>query len=210
MRFGVPRRTTGNRTPRRHRHGNLEHDAAGAGGAAWPANGETITSSGGRNAMAYHVEVNGVPMWYDERGGGDPLILLHGGLTDSRDFTGNFDALAGRFRLLLPERRGHGHTADVPGPITVEAMAQDTIAFVEKIVGGPVRLAGYSVGAIVALSVAVRRPDLVDRLVLISGAFQHNGVILRPTADAAPPAPLLAAYAEVSPDRKSTRLNSSH
>jgi pimeloyl-ACP methyl ester carboxylesterase len=150
--------------------------------------------------MAGYVEANGLNTWYDERGGGDPLILLHGGLTDSRDFTGNFDALAGRFRLLLPERRGHGHTADVPGPITVEAMAQDTIAFVEKIVGGPVRLAGYSAGAIVALSVAVRRPDLVDRLVLISGAFQHNGVILRPTADAAPPAPLLSAYAEVSPD----------
>jgi len=150
--------------------------------------------------MTGYVEVNGVNTWYDERGDGDPLVLLHGGLTDSRDFTGNLDALAGRFRLLLPERRGHGHTADVSGPITVEAMAQDTIAFVEEIVGRPVRLAGYSAGAIVALWVAVRRPDLVDRLVLISGAFQPKGMILRPTADAPPPAPLLAAYAEVSPD----------
>jgi len=150
--------------------------------------------------MAGYVEVNGVNTWYDERGDGDPLVLLHGALTDSRDFTGSLDALAGRFRLLLPERRGHGHTADVPGPITVEAMAHDTIAFVEKIIGGPVRLAGYSAGAVVALWAAVRRPDLVDRLVLISGAFQPTGMILRPTPDAAPPAALLAAYAEVSPD----------
>ena len=150
--------------------------------------------------MAGYVEANGVNTWYDERGDGDPLVLLHGGLTDSRDFTGNLDALAGRFRLLLPERRGHGHTADMPGPITVEAMAQDTIAFVEQMAHGPVRLAGYSAGAIVALRVAVRRPDLVDRLVLISGAFDPDGLILRPTADAPPPAPLLAAYAEVSPD----------
>jgi pimeloyl-ACP methyl ester carboxylesterase len=150
--------------------------------------------------MAGYVEVNGVNTWYDERGDGDPLILLHGGLTDSRDFTGNLDALAGRFRLLLPERRGHGHTADMPGPITVESMAQDTIAFVEEMVRGPVRLAGYSAGAIVALRVAVRCPELVDRLVLISGAFHPDGLILRPTADAPPPAPLLAAYAEVSPD----------
>jgi pimeloyl-ACP methyl ester carboxylesterase len=127
-------------------------------------------------------------------------VLLHGALTDSRDFTGNLDALAGRFRLLLPERRGHGHTADVPGPITVEAMAHDTIVFVEKIIRGPVRLVGYSAGAIVALWAAVGRPDLVDRLVLISGAFQPDGMILRPTAGAAPPPPLLAAYAEVSPD----------
>jgi hypothetical protein len=52
--------------------------------------------------MADHVEVNGIPMWYDQRGDGDPLVLLHGGLTDSRDFTGNLDTLASRFRLLLP------------------------------------------------------------------------------------------------------------
>ena len=150
--------------------------------------------------MADYVEVNGVSMWHDERGDGDPLVLLHGGLSDSRDFTGNLDTLASRFRLLLPERRGHGHTADVAGPITLEVMAQDTIAFLDKVVGGPVRLVGYSAGATVALRVAVGRPDLVDRLVLISGAFHCDGMILRPTADAAPPPQLVAAYAEVSPD----------
>jgi pimeloyl-ACP methyl ester carboxylesterase len=150
--------------------------------------------------MAAHLEVNGVHMWYDQRGEGDPLVLLHGGLSDSRDFTGNLDALASRFRLLLPERRGHGHTADVPGPITLEVMTQDTIAFLDEVVGGPVRLVGYSAGAMVALRVAVDRPELVDRLVLISGGFHRDGVILRPTADAPPPPQLVAAYAEVSPD----------
>ncbi|MEV4065685.1 alpha/beta fold hydrolase, partial [Nonomuraea dietziae] len=127
--------------------------------------------------MADYVDVNGVRTWYDERGEGDPLVLLHGGLTDSRDFTGNLDALADRFRLLLPERRGHGHTADVEGPITIGVMAQDTIAFLDKTVDGPVRLAGYSAGAIVALWVAVRRPDLVERLVLVSGGFHPDGMI---------------------------------
>ena len=150
--------------------------------------------------MAAYLEVNGVPMWYDERGDGDPLVLLHGGLSDSRDFTGSLDTLAGRFRLLLPERRGHGHTADTAGPLTIEVMAQDTIAFLDKLVGGPARLVGYSAGAIVALGVALRRPDLVDRLVLISCAFHRDGMILRPTAGVEPPPQLVAAYAEVSPD----------
>ncbi|MET8052631.1 alpha/beta hydrolase [Streptosporangium sp. NPDC005286] len=150
--------------------------------------------------MANYIDVNGVHTWYDERGAGDPLVLLHGGLTDSRDFTGNLDALAERFRLLLPERRGHGRTPDVPGPFSMEAFADDTAAFIEKTVGGPVRLAGYSAGAIVALWTAVRRPDLVDRLVLISGGFDPDGMILRPSADAPPPPPLISAYAEVSPD----------
>jgi pimeloyl-ACP methyl ester carboxylesterase len=150
--------------------------------------------------MAGYTTANGVSMWYDDRGEGDPVVLLHGGLTDSRDFSGSLDALAGQFRLLLPERRGHGHTPDVPGPITVEVMAQDTTAFVDEVTGGPVRLAGYSAGATVALRVAARRPDLVDKLVLISCAFDPDGMIVRPSADGPPPAPLAAAYAEVSPD----------
>jgi pimeloyl-ACP methyl ester carboxylesterase len=101
--------------------------------------------------MADYVNVNGVRMWYDDHGDGAPLVLLHGGLTDSRDFSGNLDTLARSFRLLTPDRRGHGHTADVPGPITVEVMARDTIAFVERIAGQKVHLVGYSAGAIVAL-----------------------------------------------------------
>ena len=71
--------------------------------------------------MAEYVDVNGIRMWYDERGGGHPLVLLHGGLTDSRDFSANLGLLASGFRLLMPERRGHGHTADVAGPITMSA-----------------------------------------------------------------------------------------
>ncbi|MEV4188528.1 alpha/beta hydrolase [Streptosporangium canum] len=152
------------------------------------------------DTMADYADVNGARMWYDERGEGEPLVLLHGGFSDSRDFDGNLGALAGRFRLLLPERRGHGHTADVPGPITAEVMAQDTIAFLDKVADGPVRLVGYSAGAIVALRVAVRRPDLLDRLVLISGAFDAQGMIIRPSAGGELPPSLVAAYAEVSPD----------
>jgi len=150
--------------------------------------------------MDNFVDLNGVRTWYDDRGTGDPVVLLHGGLTDSRDFSGNLAQLAGSFRVLMPDRRGHGHTADVPGPITVELMADDIIEFIERIVGGKVRLVGYSAGALVALWVATRRPELLDRLVLISGAFNPDGVILRPSADGPPPAALLNAYAEVSPD----------
>jgi pimeloyl-ACP methyl ester carboxylesterase len=150
--------------------------------------------------MANYRTVNGVRTWYDELGTGEPVVLLHGGFSNSRDFHGNLADLADDFHLLLPERRGHGHTADVPGPITVELMAQDAIAFVEDTLDDPTRLVGYSAGGIVALWVALRRPDLVSRLALISAAFDVSGTLFRPSADAEPPAPLVAAYAEVSPD----------
>lgn len=67
--------------------------------------------------MATYADLNGVRTWFDEKGVGEPLVLLHPGLVDSRAFGLNLDAFAARFRAFTPERRGHGHTPDV-GPIT--------------------------------------------------------------------------------------------
>jgi pimeloyl-ACP methyl ester carboxylesterase len=143
---------------------------------------------------------NTVDMWHDERGTGDPVVLLHGGLTDSRCFTDNLDGLADTFHVYLPDRRGHGRTPDAPGPLTIELMARDTIAFLEDVVGGPARLVGYSSGGTVALWVAMRRPDLVERLVLISAVYDLDGLLFTPSAGGGMPDEVVDAYAEVSPD----------
>jgi pimeloyl-ACP methyl ester carboxylesterase len=96
--------------------------------------------------------------------------------------------LAGRFGVFTPARRGHGRTPDVEGPITYELMAQDTIAFLETVVGGSAHLIGSSAGASVALHVALRRPDLALRVVLISGVFHRDGWIASAIdPDAIPP-----------------------
>jgi pimeloyl-ACP methyl ester carboxylesterase len=129
--------------------------------------------------------------------------MLHpgGAGVDSRALAPNVGALAARFRVYTPERRGHGHTPDIDGPITFGGMAQDTIAFLERVVGGRAHLVGVSDGAIVALLVAVRRPELVRRLVLVAGPFHWDGWV--PAAiepDRAPPEFLARSYAEVSPD----------
>jgi pimeloyl-ACP methyl ester carboxylesterase len=150
--------------------------------------------------MSQFLELNGVRTWYDDRGTGDPLVLLHPGLVDSRAFGPNLDAFAGEYRTLTPDRRGHGHTADV-GPITFELMAEDTIGFIERVSGGPVRLLGCSDGAVVALLVALRRPDLVSRLVFVAGVFHHDGWLPGVVDPPSPPPAFLAAlYGEVSPD----------
>ena len=109
------------------------------------------------------AELPTVAMWYDERGHGDPCVLLHpgGAGVDSRAMGAALAALAEVFHVYAPEQRGHGRTADVAGPISYELMARDTIAFIETVIGRPVHLAGCSDGAVVALVVALRRPDLV-------------------------------------------------
>ena len=148
------------------------------------------------------VEVGGVRTWYTEQGAGTPLVLLHGALTDSRCFGANAPALAGRYRVVLPDRRGHGRTGDVEGPITYDLMAADTVALLEALDLGPAHLVGHSDGANVAMLVALSRPDLVDRLVLISGNFHHDGLIPGAVeiADLGESDFLADAYGGVSPD----------
>ena len=151
--------------------------------------------------MAGYVQLGDVRTWYDEYGDGEPLALLHPGGADARAWGPNLDALAAHFQVFTPERRGHGRTGDVEGPITYELMAKDTIAFIEGVVGGPAHLVGCSAGATVALLVALRRPDLARRVVLISGVFHRDGWV--PGAidrDQGPPDVLARGYAELSPD----------
>jgi pimeloyl-ACP methyl ester carboxylesterase len=153
--------------------------------------------------MAEYVSLAGVRTWYDQHGDGEPLVLLHpgGGGVDARAFGPNLGPLAARFHVYTPERRGHGRTPDVPGPITFGAMAQDTIAFLETVVGERAHVLGCSDGATVALLVALGRPDLVDRLVLAAGVFHLDGwhpQAIDPHTE--PPQFLARLYAEVSPD----------
>jgi pimeloyl-ACP methyl ester carboxylesterase len=151
--------------------------------------------------MGEYVELGGVRTWYDERGEGEPLVLLHGGLVDARFFANNIDPLVERFHVYTPERRGHGHTPDVEGPITYDLMVQDTIAFLDAVIGGPADLVGHSDGAFVAMVVAIRRPDLVNRLVSISGGFHRDGMMPGDEFDVDAVVEFLgASYGEVSPD----------
>src|SRR5262245_42995091 len=125
--------------------------------------------------MGTYVQTGDVRTWYADYGQGAPLVLLHGGLVDARFFEPNLDALAERFHVFTPERRGHGHTADVEGPITYQLMADDTIAFLNAVVGEPADLVGHSDGAVVALLVAMQRPEAVKRLVMVSGGYNISG-----------------------------------
>jgi pimeloyl-ACP methyl ester carboxylesterase len=152
--------------------------------------------------MAEYVRLGAVKTWYDEHGAGGPLVLMHGGLVDARFFEPNLAALAERFHVYTPERRGHGHTPDVDGPITYQLMADDTIAFLDEVVGGPADLVGHSDGAFVAMLVAMQRPELVNRLVMISGGYDKSGEAMPEMEfDVDQVVQFLgAAYGEVSPD----------
>jgi pimeloyl-ACP methyl ester carboxylesterase len=146
-----------------------------------------------------YTMVNGVRTWHEVRGDGEPLVLLHGGFSDSREFEPISARLAEQFRVHTVDRRGHGRTPDVPGPVVLDVLADDVIAFMGE-VSGPAYLLGYSAGGVVALGVAQRRPDLVRRLVVVSSAFAKDGWLFLPQPGGELPPELADRYAEVSPD----------
>jgi pimeloyl-ACP methyl ester carboxylesterase len=154
-----------------------------------------------------YVEIGGVATWYDEAGRGDPLVLLHGGMCTNETWGAQIPAFSERFRTLAPERRGHGHTADVEGPLTYGDMAADTIGFLDAVAGGPAHLVGWSDGGIIGLLVAIERPDLVRKLVVIGTNYDTAGVVpeaeemfAQMTPDGPGMAGLRGLYQEHSPD----------
>jgi pimeloyl-ACP methyl ester carboxylesterase len=154
-----------------------------------------------------YVDVNGLRTWHEVRGEGHAVVLLHGAFAGASSWSSQAPALADAgYRVHLPERRGHAHTPDVPGPLTYEVMADDTVAYLDGVVGGPAHLVGWSDGAVVALLVAQRRPDLVARLVLIGQYYNASGRVAGGLVDQLSAGGdqvmgfLRAEYDQVSPD----------
>ncbi|MFG1927702.1 alpha/beta fold hydrolase [Cryptosporangium sp. NPDC048952] len=138
-------------------------------------------------------------LWHTERGSGTPFVLLHPGGVDSRSLDPLVAELESSYLVRTPEQRAHGHTPDVDGPLTFAAMAADTAEFIESTGDAPVHLLGHSDGAIVALHVALTRPDLVRSLVFAGAVCHHEGW-LPGVLDGEPPEFFGDSYGEVSPD----------
>jgi pimeloyl-ACP methyl ester carboxylesterase len=123
-----------------------------------------------------YVEVAGHDVWHEVSGEGEPVVLLHGAFSGASSFAAQTPALAAAgFRVHVPERHGHAHTADVDGPLTYSGMAEETIGYLEQVLPDGAHLVGWSDGAVVALLVAMRRPDLVRRMVLIGQYYNFAG-----------------------------------
>ena len=97
--------------------------------------------------MDEYVNAGGVRTYYEIHGEGESLVLLHGGLATAESWAMQIPALAERYRVYVPERRGHGRTPDVAGPMTYEMMAEDTAAFLDAAGTGTAHLVGWSDGA---------------------------------------------------------------
>src|ERR671935_3223680 len=124
-----------------------------------------------KDAHGQYASVNGLTMYYEVHGAGRPLVLLHGALSAiGTSFGKVLPSLAKTRQVIAVEQQAHGHTADIDRPLTYEQMADDTAALLRHLEIGSADVYGYSLGGGVALQLAIRHPELVRKLVLVSAS----------------------------------------
>lgn len=126
-------------------------------------------------AVGHRVQVNGMKMYYEVSGSGDPLVVLHGAYMNIPTMGAIIPTLARTHKVYAIELQGHGRTTDIDRPITYPAMADDVAAFMDSVGLAEADVFGYSMGAIVGLQMAIRHPGKVNKLVFGSGAYDLEG-----------------------------------
>jgi pimeloyl-ACP methyl ester carboxylesterase len=135
-----------------------------------------------------YAEVNGINLYYETRGSGRPLILLHGGLGSGEMFGPILPTLAENHQVIAVDLQGHGRTADIDRPLDIRVMADDIAALIDHLGLEKADLVGYSLGGGVAFFTAVKNPGKVGKLVMAAAHIRRDAI----------PAEMLAQQAQVN------------
>ncbi len=129
-----------------------------------------------------HTETPGFRMYYETKGGGDPLLLINGLGSDSTEWLFQFPEFARRFLVVAFDNRGAGGSDTPPGPYSTAQMADDAVTLLTHLGAGRAHVLGVSLGGMIAQEVALRHPDRVRKLVLACTAPGGEGSV-RPAPD---------------------------
>lgn len=153
-----------------------------------------------------YAPVNGLKMYYEVHGEGVPLVLLHGSfMTIPMNWQQMIPLFKNR-KIIVAEMQGHGRTADIPRELSYENMADDVSELLKYLNIDSVDVLGYSMGGGVAFQLGIRHPAQVKKLVIVSGAYKHDGwwpetekTFATMNADMFKGSPLEEAYKSLSP-----------
>src|SRR5262245_54037502 len=124
----------------------------------------------------HYVEMKGSPMYYEVRGRGPTLVLLHGGTGNGAQFSKQIPDFEPHFRLVIPDLCAQGRTSDRPGPLTYHAMAEDIVALLDRLHIDRADVMGWSDGGVVGLDLAVHHPERLRHLVTFGANFAPDGL----------------------------------
>src|SRR5438094_1566729 len=158
-------------------------------------------------ATGRRVQVNGMRMYYEVSGAGEPLIVLHGAYMNIPTMGAIIPELAKTHRVYALELQGHGRSTDIDRPITYPNLADDVAAFMDAVGLQKADVFGYSMGAGAGLQLAIRHPDKVNKLVAASVAYDSAGLqpefkamIPQMTVDMFLQMPFAAEYRKLAPN----------
>ena len=157
--------------------------------------------------MPDYIDLRGYQVYsYEWENNGEAVVLLHGGLSQTShwDYVLTPD-LEPDFHLFAYDRSGHGFTADLPESFHFKYQIREAIAYMEDVVKEPAHLIGWSDGGIIAMSIAIDRPELVKSLVLIGANYHHSGTVIKAPFEE-PSDEDKAEYAITSPDAPHTLM----
>jgi pimeloyl-ACP methyl ester carboxylesterase len=154
-----------------------------------------------------YAPVNGLKMYYEIHGSGEPVVLLHGAfMTITNNWDGWIGELSKTRKVIAVEMQGHGRTADIERDISQENLADDVAALLDHLKIPKADLIGYSMGGGVAMECAIRHPDKVRKVVVISSTFRRDGMVKEAlgaiqnlTAEAFKGSPIETEYKKLSP-----------
>lgn len=155
-----------------------------------------------------YAPVNGLNMYYEIHGSGDmPLVLIHGGgSTIESTFSNMLPLLAEHAKIIAVELQAHGRTSDRDAPESFQQDADDIAALLKYLKIDKADILGFSNGGSTAMQIAIRHPEVINKLIVISGAYKRDGFLpgffngmQHATIDNMPPS-LKKAYLDVNPD----------
>jgi pimeloyl-ACP methyl ester carboxylesterase len=140
--------------------------------AAWPRGAD-----GGRALPpGRYASVNGLRMYYEVHGSGRPLVVLHAALsTIDASFAAILPVLARSRRVIAIEQQAHGRTPDIARPVSYRQMGLDTVELLRQLGITRADFFGFSMGVVTALEIALEHPQLVRKLLLVSGLYSPSG-----------------------------------
>ena len=128
-----------------------------------------------RDSISGYADVNGLKMYYEIHGKGEPLVLIHGGLGSIGMFGANLQALAKTRKVIAVDLQAHGHTADITRVLSMAFMADDIAALLKQLGIKKADIMGYSLGGGVAIQTVIRHPEMVRKLIVVSAPFKRDG-----------------------------------
>lgn len=111
---------------------------------------------------------NGVDLYYESCGAGEPLLLLHGLGSSTRDWEMQVGQFAQHYRVIACDMRGHGRSSKPPGPYSMRAFAQDTAALLTALGTVPAHVVGLSMGGMIAFELALHFPEILKSLTVVN------------------------------------------